>query len=54
MTFEDIEGGVQKVTLEDGSLRYRFGKESAELWLTEAQARQQAVTNSTRPTKINE
>ncbi len=53
MTYEDIEGGVQKVTLEDGTLRYRFGNESAELWLTEAQARQHAVTNSTRPTKIN-
>ena len=51
MSFVDIEGGVQRVTLPDGSIRYRYGNESAELWLTVAEARRDSITVSTLPTK---
>ncbi len=51
MSFEEIGGGVQKVTLPDGGIRYRYGNESAELWLTVAEARRNSITVSTLPTK---
>jgi hypothetical protein len=54
MIFEEIGEGIQKVTLPDGSIRYRYGNDSAELWLTIAEARRHNITVSTLPTKNKE
>jgi len=49
--FEDVGDGIEKVVWKNGKIKYRLAGQSAEEWMTKAEARRNQFTPSSRPTK---
>jgi hypothetical protein len=49
--FEDCGDGIEKVIWKNGKIKYRLAGQSAEEWMTKAEARRNQFTPSSRPTK---